>query len=741
MKYIKTTLFLLLSLLFFTAQSQDTINTQNTENLRPRVGLVLSGGGAKGFAHIGVLKVLEEAGIHVDYISGTSMGSIIGGLYAAGYSPEQLTTIVKNNDWKKITQDNIPRRYIPIEQHLHANPYLVTFPILNHRLVVKPAVHEGQMVANVLTRYTNHISHITNFDSLPVPFLCVGTDLETGKPYYMRRGNLARSIRASMAIPLYYNPIEVDNVLLVDGGLCDNFPVDAVRNMGADIVIGIDVQMPLATKETLNSSPAIANQLIGLLGMETYERQLRHCDIYIHPDLHDAGTLSFELSDEIIGYGEDAARQYLPLFKRLAEKIDSIGGPAPERPHIEVIDSLYVSDIIVPQDDKQNARNWYRKYQKKLPGMMTINEIDDLVFRLYTSDYYHNIWYTIEHDSLTNTNNIKLSYDRTTNETVSLGAHYDSDYGLGVLVNFQLRNFLFRRFNHYFSADIYAAENPFAKIDLQFARSHILRFGLEMKAQLLSFDKYYKDNISNSYEWQDNYAALYSCLYLGDYHRIRFGIKESYSRYSDKIKISTNSIFGAPDNSYDFYYTAFFNYLFDNKEKPTYATRGLHGEVMASLIGENDFDITPAVRIQGSFDAFIPVFKKHTLNLGVVGGLRIFSTPLPWHQKFFLGGQSEMRFFENIIPFTGFRFSQETYEHIAIAQASWHYDFLKTFYLVGRCDGGFFSNDYEHWLDDFKIGYGASLGWRTLLGPIEASVMKSNIDNSVTFFITAGYSF
>ena len=223
---LKAFVFCLLSFAFYHNANAQQVADSLT---RPRIGLVLSGGGAKGFAHIGVLKVIEEAGLPIDYIGGTSMGSIIGGLYAIGYSPEMMTQLIREQNWNSIMSDAIPHKYIPIDDKILDRHYLATFPFRDKKIQMKSSIYDGCMINLLLARLISPVYKIKDYSNLSIPFLCVATDIGNAEAYEMTRGNLQRSIRASMSIPFYFAPVEVDGRLLIDGGLRNNFPVPRER--------------------------------------------------------------------------------------------------------------------------------------------------------------------------------------------------------------------------------------------------------------------------------------------------------------------------------------------------------------------------------------------------------------------------------------------------------------------------------------------------------------------------------
>ncbi|MFT5791621.1 MAG: NTE family protein, partial [Saprospiraceae bacterium] len=228
-----------------------------------KVGLVLSGGGAKGFAHVGVLKVLEEAGVRVDYIGGTSMGAIVGSMYASGYSAKEIDSLIRTFDFDKIMQDEVPRKSKPFYEKENGEKYAITFPLKKGKITIPKAVSKGQNVLNLMTELLQHVDTITDFNKLPIPFFCIATNLETGKQEILNSGFLPKAVQASGAFPTLLEPVEIGGKLLIDGGVVNNFPIDEIIEMGADIVIGVDLRSDYDEKDELDSALKIVNQIIS----------------------------------------------------------------------------------------------------------------------------------------------------------------------------------------------------------------------------------------------------------------------------------------------------------------------------------------------------------------------------------------------------------------------------------------------------------------------------------------------
>jgi NTE family protein len=287
---------------------------------RPTIGLVLSGGGARGFAHIGVLKVLEENHIPVDYIGGTSMGGLVGAMYAMGKTPAEIETLATSLDWATLFQNSgeadqlsfrrkEDRRNIPAPVTLKGNIDNLNLP---------NALNSGHEIGLLLDRVTLPYATVTNFDDMPIPFRAVGTDMVKGESVTLKSGSLARSLRATMSIPGVFAPVEVDGKILSDGGLVNNIPTDVVKAMGADILIVVNIETQLGNRESLESLPGILAQTINIASVDNSRRSLRQANIVISPDLANYSATDFGDNKKIIDLGYQGAQQSVVLLKALS---------------------------------------------------------------------------------------------------------------------------------------------------------------------------------------------------------------------------------------------------------------------------------------------------------------------------------------------------------------------------------------------------------------------------------------
>jgi NTE family protein len=307
--------FLLAGLVFFSpaAGARD----------RPKVGLALGGGGAKGFAHIPVLKALDALDFPVDYIAGTSAGGILGGLYAAGYSGDALEKLAAETDWAGLFDDRPPRSMAPHIQKKSDGRYQLDLPLRKGIPSAPRGLIYGQKFLTLFSRLTFPLSAEMDFDDLTIPFRCVAVDLISGKEVVLERGSLARAIRATMSIPSLLSPVEWDDRLLVDGGVLNNLPVDVVKAMGAEIIIAVDLSEPLKPADELETPDKILGQTLVVVENEQKRRKLEDVDILIHPDMAGFGILDFFFPEKLVGIkdrGQSAVEKALPALLALKDK-------------------------------------------------------------------------------------------------------------------------------------------------------------------------------------------------------------------------------------------------------------------------------------------------------------------------------------------------------------------------------------------------------------------------------------
>jgi NTE family protein len=372
---------------------------------RPKVALVLSGGGARGGAHIGVLKALEELRVPIDEIVGTSIGAVVGGFYVSGMTVQEMETLVESLEWETAFLNATPRKLKSFRRKRDDDLFLVDLkPGLNHGEFELPAgVVQGQVIDMVLSRETLRASKVDDFDKLALPFRAVAGDLATGEPVVLRNGNLARALRASMSIPAALTPIEIDGRLLVDGGIAMNLPVQVAQEMGADTVIAVDISSGLLGREVLRSVLDVTEQLTNLLtraGLQEQRRRLGPQDILVTPTFsEDLGSISFARMAEAIQSGYDAVMQHRDQYERLA--LDDAHYAAylasrndPRMQELPVVEFVRL-DNNSPIADSVIAT---RLSDIRLGEQLDVDQVERAMNKVYGLEYYQNVRYGLVTD-------------------------------------------------------------------------------------------------------------------------------------------------------------------------------------------------------------------------------------------------------------------------------------------------------------------------------------------------------
>ena len=743
-----------------TASAQDTIvpavtgKTAATSH-RPKVGVVLSGGGAKGFAHIGALRVIEEAGIPIDYIAGTSMGSIIGGLYAVGYDPDMMQKLCTEQDWNLIMKDQIPRRFIPLEKRINERHYIVTLPYKNGQLKIKRSLIDGMYVNMLLTRLMMPAYKQRDFSKLPVPFLCIATDMITADPIEFISGSLAQSIRSSMSIPFLFEPVDYEGYLLCDGGLTNNFPVRNVREKGADIIIGVDLEIIKSDPNVLDNSLKVLERLISVVSQDESNKAREECNILIRPQLGKANMMSFNDFSPIINCGEEGAREKFPELKRLADSLQALGPFEVERHHTQPIDRVMIAGVEVEGLDDYNTRLLKSEFGDEFPQEFLIEDIETILVKIYSTGYYSNVWY-----ELTDTpegNIIQLHCKNRTSLNFSIAGHYDNNYGIGILLNMNARTSHFT-----YNIDLNIAENPYFKAGITHRYTMMLSGTAEVSALNLKVNYFYPTGkIYDQVRYQRNALNLYFQVAPTATQAIKFGAIANYSMAQDLQYYYDDA--DEDDAKHTFKPELYCYYFFNNEDQTDFPTSGWNVNMLGKCIMYDgvfsDAESRPYFTVQGNVRKSFPIGQRHAFRVGLVGAMRLGKMELDPYDQFFIGGQSKMYYLDNLMRFTGLPFVSIMTEYAAYTKTAWQWTFYKNFYAVANCDAGYFrdfitmdiydymynyfNEGYKHWFEPnhFVMGAGLTLGYKTMVGPIELELSKSNYVDKWNLFVNVGYWF
>ena len=733
MKKGLTLLLIFCTLLVFS--QEDTIVQKDV-----KVGLVLSGGGAKGFAHVGVLKVLEEAGVRVDYIGGTSMGAIVGAMYASGYSAKEIDSLIRTFDFDKIMQDDLPRKSKPFYEKQIGEKYAITFPLKKGKITIPKAVSKGQNVLNLTTELLQHVDTITDFNKLPIPFFCIATNLETGKQVKLNSGFLPKAVQASGAFPTLLEPVEIDGKLLIDGGVINNFPIEEIIEMGADIVIGIDLRSDYDEKDELDSAVKIVNQIISFQMYGNHDERVKKTDVYIHPDMNKYTVTSFDKLEEIEEIGGIAARKYFDKFLEIAKQ-QSIKRPPFTRKDQE--NELYIKSILIKGN--QDYTRSYVKGKMKIEEGQTIlfSELVEGINNLTATGNFTNIQYKIDTDESGSVLSLKLKQNDVSTY-VKFAAHYDNLYKTSVLSNLTTKHLLSK--NDVLSADFVLGDNLRYNLNYFIDNGTYWSFGL--KSRLNTFETaidYNQDNISRiNLEYKDNTNQVYFQTVFNRKFALGIGAEHkhisAYTKTLQTLNGQEKTFFDKSD------YGNFISYLkFDTYDKKYFQKEGAYVDIdfkwyLLSSDFNNNFNSFS--QLKGEIGYAYTFFDKLTAHFISEAGITIGENQNAI-LDYQLGGYGE-NLINTLIPFYGYDYISLSGDGFLKSAMTLRYEFAEDHYLMTTANAARIGNDFFNEgriFEDTKLGYAAGYGFDSFMGPIEVNYTWSPDTKKKYWYFNLGYWF
>ncbi|GAA4889935.1 patatin-like phospholipase family protein [Flaviramulus aquimarinus] len=742
-KTIILSLFLLIS---FSAKAQN-----EKQEDTPKVGLVLSGGGAKGLAHIGVLKVIDSLGVKVDYIGGTSMGAIIGAIYASGYSGKQLDSIFQVVDFDNIIKDDLPRSSTAFHERNNMEKYAVKLPFNDFKIKLPSALSRGQNTYSLLLKLLLHVNEVDDFTKLPIPFFCIATNIENGQQVMLDKGNLTQSIMASGALPSLFQPVRINDEILIDGGVVNNYPIDELRAKGMDIIIGVDVQDELANRDELTSAPEVLLQINNFRTINDMKLKVKKTDVYIKPNIKGFNVVSFGEGSDIIEVGKYAALSKLNILRQLTfEKPEK-----KEKLKPQVIDSIKINSVFV-----EGNKNYTRSY---IIGKLKLKNDEKISYKAFNKGI-NNLLATNNFDSfeyqLKNTKG-KEGYDliASVNETqvntfLKLGVHYDDLYKSAALINLTKKRLLFN--NDMASLDIILGDNVRYNfeylIDKGFywsigLRSRYNQFSKNINAQLLLDDTQITTTGLNKIdvELEDQTNQFYlQTLFRKDF-ALSLGLEHK------RLEIHSETISGNnPNDDFLFektdYLSLFGNLKLDTYDNKYFPKRGvyfngdLHIYLYASGFVEDfkDFSIAKA-----DLGYAFSVSDRLAFNLQTHGGFKL-GDKSNRTLDFALGGYGN-NLINNFIPFLGYDFISLTGNSYVKASITADYEVFKKHHITlegnwANIDNNIFDSGEWFSLPDYR-GYALGYAIDTFLGPIQAKYSYSPEQKESTWFFNIGFWF
>lgn len=710
---------------------------------RKKVGVVLSGGGAKGAAHIGVLKALEEAGIPIDYIAGTSMGAVVGGLYAVGYTPDQLDSIIKGQDWSLLLSDKPARTKQTLRERDFAGKYLLSVPLIK---TTKPEVSgfiRGENLNNLLSRLTISFHDSIDYNKLPIPFACVATNIVDGKEVVFHDGVLPVSIRASMAIPGVFTPVEMDSLVLVDGGLVNNYPVDVARDMGADIIIGSTVQADHLETKNITNVADILSQLINISTRAKFDDNIKDTDLHFQIDAGNFSTMDFkpDVLDSMIHRGYNTAHNQWDELMAIKEKLNLPEEYSPRTVHEQ---EILTSQSVIPvrkltfqNANKHEVKTVIHKCQLKEDSDLKIAQIEDAVRILQDDFNYPATYYSLTEvgDGYDLTINVKKK-----NESILyLGLRFDSEEMISAIVGGEL----------ILNTALPSSVTFMGKLGKQY----LVRLGY-------GFEPFLNRNLHVAYEYRHNDMDVYSGgkkqynlgfrQHTGEIgftnlaiRNVSFGMGLSVEHFKYNNILASEDIH-VPEFHSDTYFNYVFNFRFNSQDEEYYPTRGVNANA-GYILYTDDFahyqDGSPISALNAYWEIAYSPTKHFTLTPSVYGRI-LWGHNIPFVYSNAIGGEYFGKYLAQQLPFAGLGHIQEVDKAIVIAGLKLTQRIKGHQYLSLLSNFALTNNRIEKLGNgSFIYGLGLKYGYVSKFGPIEASVGYSGDSKKLDLYVNLGCYF
>lgn len=717
-----------------------------------RIGLVLSGGGAKGMAHIGVLKTLDSLGIKVDYVAGTSMGSIVGAMYASGYTGNQLEELFSEIDFDELIGDEIPREAKTFYERDISEKYAISLPFDKFKINIPSALSRGQNVFNLFSRLLLHVSDIEDFSELPIPFFCIATNIETGEQVMLDSGSLPQAISASGALPSLFQPVVVNDKILIDGGVVNNYPVDELRAKGMDMIIGVDVQDSLFTRQELKSAPDILLQINNFRTIKDMKEKSVKTDIYIKPDIRGFNVVSFDDGKQIIRNGELAALKHITELKNLTnrnKRDDKI------RPKIGVRDSITIKDIEIRNNNKYTRAYILGKLKFKANERICYNDLKRGVNNLVATNNFDSFIYDFEPNG--EGYNFVATVHESENATfLKFGAHYDDLYKSAALINITQKRALFK--NDVTSLDIILGDNVRYNFEYFIDKGYYWSVGL--RSRYNTFHKNVSASLFLSEEDQEIFGVNKADIELSDQSNqffLRTLFRKDFSLTTGiqhkRLKITSETFINDPDpesNETTFeksdFISLFGNLKFDTYDNRFFPNKGFYfdGDIkwfLSSSDFNNNFDKFAIAKAKLGY-AF-SISENLSMLLVSEGGFKIGDQSNN-SLSFALGGYGH-NFINNFISFYGYDYISVIGDGFVKGVINLDYEIAKKHHLnfaanYANVDDDLFENGEWFTAPDYS-GYAVGYGLETFFGPVEIKYTWSPDTDQAKWFFNVGYWF
>ena len=757
------------------------LDSIRTVRHRPTVALVLSGGGAKGAAHVGVIKYLESIGMPVDVVMGTSMGGLVGGIYALGYEAEQLDSIIRGIDWDMALSDKVPRDYLSYSAIKYKEKYVLSFPFLYDKKDYMRKIESdqqytrrvddihfgageadatnmvkdnllgslpsgmvyGQNVNNIFSSLSVGYQDVTDFYDLPIPFLCVATDLVSGTAKIWTEGKLNTALRSTMSIPGLFAPVRVDGMVLVDGGMRNNYPTDLAKKVGADIVIGVNLSEGYKNYNEINNLADIINTGIDMLGRTSFESNIDIPDVNIKPDLHEFNMLSFDdrSIDTIINRGYQAA---LAVAAKL-DSIKAVVGSDRTVFHNDPADDIRLRKVLVSGveiagvDDKESLY-LMNKIKVGAGSRMGNAEIEDAVATIFGTNAFDYVNYELLGDE--EPYRLRFNCKRGPICQLGLGGRFDTEEIVSVLVNLGVGVHKIQGSSLDFTGKV--GTNPNASLTYSYISPKGMSFNVMAGVRYTDRNTF---SIGDN-RFRINFLDVRQEIFLSNIKWSTFFLKTGFRNdYYNVNSVMAEQAFGDYDVNQlsNDYVTFFFNARKDSFDNAYIPTKGksfglsydwVFGGGPQKFNNFHAFTLDAKQVVGGDRFAFIP-----SVNIRYLLGDEV---PVPFTNT--IGGSMAGRYLDQQIPFIGINNAAAMQKILGVARADWRVKLLKNNYLTAIANYALSCDEisaFKNWDEDVAgyLGCGLQYTYNSIVGPLSLNVHWSSYTHNVGLYMSLGFDF
>ena len=748
---------------------------------RPTVALVLSGGGAKGAAHVGVIRRIEELGIPVDMVLGTSMGGLVGALYSLGYTPDQLDEIVSNVDWEWAFSDKLSREFISYEDMKYREKYMLSIPFfyekdyfeakMQHdmRYGVMRKLHDdfhigadsptgmallkrnllgslpsgyiyGQNVNNLISSLTVGYQDSLDFKDFPKPFVCIAADMVSGKAKIWHSGKINQAMRSTMSIPGLFAPVKVDGMVLVDGGLRDNYPTSLAKEMGADIIIGVDLSQGRRAYTDVNNIADIISQGIDMLGLEAFEQNVSIPDVKIKPELKGYNMMSFNpvAIDTIKARGYAAAMANDSLLRAVANRTALSDEMTSKKSAVGYkLDSLMISEVdilgVLPREKEMLKQRFHLKFDEKISRA----DLDRIIDNIYGTQSYDYVTYELLGSD--DPYKLVLTCKKGPIHQFGLGVRADTEEIVSVLLNVGIN--AHKMYGHAFDFTGRISANPALTVRWSYnaPKMPTLNVAASVRWTDLGLLNLWGNRLSLGY--LNTKQEIYLSNLRWKLFDMRVGARNELIRIKNikSSQIIGDYDFGQLDNDF---ITAFAEGRADTFDDGYFPNKGFtasasYGWTFGGFPHKfNNFHTVTAdakvVVPGGKVFAFIPSFNARFL----------FGNDVPVAYFNAMGGSMPGRYVDQQMPFIGVNNLSAMKNILTVFRTDFRFKVLKNNYVTAIVN---YARDCDR-LEDYGVGDGyigaaVEYSYDTIFGPLSFNVHWSNLTNVVGIYLSAGFSF